>query len=69
MTTLLDVLLVRTAPTVTSFAVAVAFWGFVIVSAASYVPKIAAWLTDADLDDEDPDEDFPHLRIVNGDIR
>lgn len=70
MTTLLDVLLVRTPPTVTSLFVAAAFWGFVIVTAAMYIPKLAAWLTDADLDDDpDVDDDFPHLTVVKGEIR
>ena len=68
MTTFLDVVLVRTTPTSTSLLFAVIFWGAVIVSAASYVPRVAGWLTDADLDDE-TDDDLDFMRVTRGEIR
>ncbi|QDM56398.1 hypothetical protein PP515_gp51 [Gordonia phage Sidious] len=68
MNTVLDIVLVRTPPTATSLLFAVIFWGAVIVSAASYVPRVAGWLTDNDLDDESDDPDDSHLRIVRGEI-
>lgn len=68
MNTFLDVVLVRTTPTTTSLLFAVIFWGALIVSAASYVPRVAGWLTDADLDDE-TDDDLEFTRVTRGEIR
>ncbi|WP_044506190.1 hypothetical protein [Gordonia sp. KTR9] len=66
MNTFLDIVLVRTAPSVASLQFAATFWGAVLVCVASYVPRVNSWLTDADLDDEDDDLDF--LRVDHGRI-
>ncbi|QXN74963.1 hypothetical protein SEA_POSH_55 [Gordonia phage Posh] len=66
MNTFLDIILLRTTPTPTSFLFAMFFWGTVTVCAASYLPRAAGWLTDADLDDED--DDFEFVRVEHGQI-
>ncbi|QFG13480.1 hypothetical protein PP501_gp48 [Gordonia phage Powerball] len=71
MTTLLDTLFIRTSPTPTSFLASAVLWMLVAAIAASYLPRIARWLTDRDLEQLDDDElvdDFTHLRIVKGEI-
>ncbi|QDH47651.1 membrane protein [Gordonia phage Madeline] len=70
MNTVLDVILVRTSPIPNSFLIAIFFWGCVVITAASYVPRVARWLTDRDLEQIDDDElADDHLRIVRGEIR
>ena len=56
MNTVLDVILIRTTPTPDSFLVAMLFWGAVTLTASSFVPPIARWLTDHDLEQIDDDE-------------
>ncbi|AXH50511.1 hypothetical protein SEA_RUTHY_48 [Gordonia phage Ruthy] len=68
MNTFLDIILVRTAPTPTSFIFAMCFWGALTVCVASYLPRLGGWLTDADLDDE-YDDDLEFTPIDHGHIR
>ncbi|QIN93638.1 hypothetical protein SEA_DUMPSTERDUDE_50 [Gordonia phage DumpsterDude] len=70
MNTFLDIILVRTAPTPEAFLFAMFFWGAVTLTAASFVPPIARWLTDRDLEQIDDDELTDDLaRVDPGRIR
>ncbi|AWN05070.1 hypothetical protein SEA_EASLEY_45 [Gordonia phage Easley] len=69
MTTLLDTLFIRTTPTPTSFLASAVLWMLIAAIAASYLPRIARWLTDRDLeqlDDDELAEDFDFTRVVRG---
>ncbi|MCR8897262.1 hypothetical protein NWF34_09910 [Gordonia sp. GONU] len=72
MTTLLDTLFIRTTPTPTSFLASAVLWMLIAAIAASYLPRIARWLTDRDLEQIDDDEladDFTFLAVDRGEIR
>ncbi|QTF81759.1 membrane protein [Gordonia phage BeeGee] len=56
MSTFLDIILVRTAPTPTTLAVTAVLWMLLAAIAASYILRIARWLTDRDLERIDDDE-------------
>ncbi|QLF84192.1 hypothetical protein SEA_PYTHEAS_52 [Gordonia phage Pytheas] len=67
MNTVLDIIFVRTTPTPTTFAVTAVLWMLIAAIAASYILRIARWLTDRDLeqiDDDDLGDDF--MRIDHG---
>ncbi|UAJ16228.1 hypothetical protein SEA_MALIBO_52 [Gordonia phage Malibo] len=64
----LDVILIRTTPTAESLLFAVFFWGALALIVASFVPPIARWLTDRDLEQLD-DDDLEFTRIDHGRIR
>ncbi|AVI03680.1 hypothetical protein SEA_CONFIDENCE_50 [Gordonia phage Confidence] len=69
MTTVLDIIFVRTAPTPTTLAVTAALWMLLAAIAASYILRIARWLTDRDFEQIDDDElsnDF--MRVDHGAI-
>ncbi|MBR7191687.1 hypothetical protein [Gordonia sp. SCSIO 19800] len=68
MNTLLDIVFVRSAPTPDSFLVAMLFWGAVTLVASSFVPPIARWLTDRDLEQLD-DDDLEFTQVTRGEIR
>lgn len=72
MNQLLDTLFIRTAPTPTSFLASAVLWMLIAAIAASYLPRIARWLTDRDLEQLDDDEladDLDFVRIDHGVIR
>lgn len=72
MTTLLDTLFIRTTPTPTSFFASAVLWMLAVAIAVSYVPRIARWLTDRDLEQLDDDEfadDFDFVRVEHGVIQ
>lgn len=69
MTTLLDTLFIRTPPTPTSFLASAVLWMLIAAIAVSYLPRIARWLTDRDLEQLDDDEladDFDFVRVDHG---
>ena len=67
MNTLLDIFFVRTTPTPTTLMVTAVLWMLVAAIAASYILRVARWLTDRDLEQIDDDElgdDF--VRVDHG---
>ncbi|QAY05786.1 hypothetical protein SEA_VASANTI_48 [Gordonia phage Vasanti] len=67
MNTLLDIVFVRTTPTPTTLVVTAVLWMLVAAIAASYILRVARWLTDRDLeqiDDDDLGDDF--MRVDHG---
>ncbi|AZV00701.1 hypothetical protein SEA_LILAS_50 [Gordonia phage Lilas] len=67
MNTVLDIVFVRTTPTPTTFVVTAILWILLAAIAASYILRIARWLTDRDLEQIDDDElsdDF--VRVDHG---
>ncbi|QZD97567.1 membrane protein [Gordonia phage LonelyBoi] len=67
MNTVLDIIFVRTTPTPTTFVVTAILWMLLAAIAASYILRIARWLTDRDLEQIDDDElsnDF--MRVDHG---
>ena len=69
MNQLLDTLFISTAPTPTSFLASAVLWMLIAAIAASYLPRIARWLTDRDLEQLDDDEladDLDFVRIDHG---
>ncbi|QYC54611.1 hypothetical protein PP488_gp53 [Gordonia phage Agueybana] len=67
MNTVLDLIFVRTTPTPTTFVVTAILWMLLAAIAASYILRIARWLTDRDLEQIDDDElsnDF--VRVDHG---
>ncbi|QAY17575.1 membrane protein [Gordonia phage Bradissa] len=67
MNTVLDIVFVRTTPTPTTFVVTAILWMLLAAIAASYILRIARWLTDRDLEQIDDDElsdDF--VRVDHG---
>lgn len=73
MTTLLDVLFVRTTPTPGSFALTAFLWTLAVAVAAALVaPNVLRllrnWLTEADLEQID-DDDLDYLQVDRGEVR
>ncbi|QFP96834.1 membrane protein [Gordonia phage Mcklovin] len=69
MNQLLDTLFIRTTPTPESFLASAVLWILVAAIAASYLPRIARWLTDRDLEQLDDDEladDLDFVRVDHG---
>ncbi|MCX2753117.1 hypothetical protein [Gordonia sp. 4N] len=66
MNTVLDIIFVRTTPTPTTFAVTAVLWMLLAAIAASYILRIARWLTERDLEQIDDDLGDDFMRVDHG---